>query len=76
MPLSGDLIAWAVIILVMEVRQKNKVSKKYPSLLKDKRIVYLDILDHYGYMQPVLIEPLELSVPRYIRTTNYHHDHF
>lgn len=40
-PISGDLIEWADIIFVMEKMHKTKISKKFPSLLKDKRLICL-----------------------------------
>ncbi len=66
-PVSGDLIEWADIILVMEKTHKNKVSKKYKDLLKNKRVVALDIPDNYKYMQPELIQLLKEKVLRVIR---------
>lgn len=65
--LSGDLIEWADIVLVMEKTHKNKVSKKYKDLLKGKRLVCLDIPDNYECMQPELVQLLEAKVPRYVR---------
>ncbi|MFL1466761.1 low molecular weight protein tyrosine phosphatase family protein [Marinobacter sp. HN1S83] len=66
-PVSGDLIEWADIILVMERSHRDKVARKYRELLKGKRLVCLDIPDHYDCMQPELIKLLEAKVPRYVR---------
>ena len=66
-PLSGDLVEWADVILVMEKRHKTKVAKKYRDLLKDKRLVCLDIPDNYQRMQPELVKLLESRVPKYIQ---------
>jgi len=66
-PVSGDLIEWADIILVMEKSHRNKVSKKYKELLKDKRLVVLDIPDNYDCMQPELIQLLKSKVSRVVR---------
>ncbi|MFQ3251503.1 low molecular weight protein tyrosine phosphatase family protein [Glaciecola sp.] len=66
-PLSGDLVEWADVILVMEKSHKNKVRKKYKDLLKDKRLVCLDIPDNYERMQPELVRILENRVPKYVR---------
>ena len=66
-PLSGDLIEWADIVLVMEKSHRNKVSKKYKELLKGKRLVCLDIPDNYERMQPELVQLLKAKVPRYVR---------
>jgi len=66
-PVSGDLIEWADIVLVMEKVHRNKVSKKYKELLKDKRVVVLDIPDIYQCMQPELILLLKAKVSRVVR---------
>ena len=66
-PISGDLIEWADIILVMEKSHRNKYQKKYRDLLKDKRLVVLDIPDSYECMQPELTQILKAKVGRVIR---------
>jgi len=66
-PVSGDLIEWADIILVMEKAHRNKISKKYKELLKDKRLVVLEIPDNYECMQPELIQLLKAKVSRVVR---------
>ncbi len=66
-PVSGDLIEWADVILVMEKSHKNKVSKKYKEFLKNKRVVVLDIPDNYECMQPELIQLLKAKVSRVVR---------
>lgn len=66
-PLSGDLIEWADVILVMEKTHRNKVAKKYKELLKLKRLVCLDIPDNYKRMQPELVKLLQAKVPKYVR---------
>jgi len=67
-PVSGDLIAWADIVLVMEKAHRNKVAKKYRDLLKDKKLVVLDIPDQFEYMQPELVNLLKARVARHVRT--------
>lgn len=64
---TGDLIEWADVVLVMEKSHKNKISKKFRELLKNKRLVCLDIPDNYERMQPELIKLLEARVSRYVR---------
>lgn len=66
-PVSGDLIKWANIVLVMEKSHRNKISKRYKELLKGKRLVCLDIPDNYECMQPELVKLLKAKVPRYVR---------
>jgi len=64
---SGDLIEWADAILVMEKTHKNRISKRFRELLKDKKLAVLDIPDKYEFMQPELVKILENRVPRYVR---------
>lgn len=66
-PVSGDLIEWADVILVMENSHRNKIAKKYRTLLGGKRLVCLDIPDIYDRMQPELIALLQAKVRRYVR---------
>ena len=65
-PVSGDLIEWADIVLVMEKVHRNKVTKKYNELLKDKIVVVLDIPDIYECMQPELIRLLKAKVSKVV----------
>lgn len=64
---TGDLIEWADVVLVMEKSHKSKIAKLFGGLLKSKRLVCLDIPDNYEYMQPELVKLLKAKVPRYVR---------
>jgi len=66
-PVSGDLIEWADVILVMEKGHRDKVSRKYKDLLKGKMLAVLAIPDNYGYMDPDLVELIKVRVPRYVQ---------
>lgn len=66
-PVSGDLIEWADIIFVMEKIHRTKISNKFAKLLKDKRLVCLDIPDNFARMDPILIHMLESKVAMHIR---------
>ncbi|MCU7816797.1 MAG: phosphotyrosine protein phosphatase [Candidatus Thiodiazotropha sp. (ex Lucinoma kastoroae)] len=66
-PLSGDLVEWADVVLVMEKSHKNKATKKFNSLLKGKKIAVLGIPDEFEYMQTELVNMLKTRVPRYVR---------
>ncbi len=66
-PVSGDLILWADVILVMEKTHRHKISKKYKALLNGKRLVCLDIPDNYECMQPELVKILKSKVPKYVQ---------
>ena len=66
-PVSGDLIEWADIVLVMEKSHKTKVSKKFRPLLKNKKVSVLDIPDDFDFMDPVLIKILRNRISLYVR---------
>lgn len=66
-PVSGDLIQWADAVLVMEKPHRNKVAKKFRSLLKNKKLAVLEISDIYEYMDEDLVRILKHRVPRYVR---------
>lgn len=61
-PVSGDLIEWADFIFVMEKSHRNKISKKFRPLLKNKRLICLDIPDEYERMDPTLVKLLQNKV--------------
>lgn len=65
-PVTGDLIEWCDVVLVMEKAHRNKVSRKFRELLKDKKLAVLDIADNYDFMDSALVSLLEAKVPRYV----------
>ena len=65
-PVSGDLIEWADVVLVMENSHRNKIAKKFRHLLKDKKLAVLNIPDDFDFMDPVLIRILKNRVPQYV----------
>ena len=65
-PVSGDLIEWADIIFVMENGHRKKITKKFNSLLKDKKIVCLDVPDIYDRGDPELVGLLKAKVSKFI----------
>ena len=60
-PVSGELLAWADLIFVMEQSHRTELSRKFRPYLKNKRIICLDIPDNYDFMDPVLVRLLELK---------------
>ena len=63
---SGDLIEWADVILVMENSHKRKITKKFSALLRDKKVGVLQIPDHFKYMDQLLVDILKRRVPSYV----------
>ena len=66
-PISTDLIEWADVVIVMEKAHRNKLTSKFKSAFKNKKLVVLDIPDDYEYMDPELVQILKAKVPRYVR---------
>ncbi|MEM8638198.1 MAG: phosphotyrosine protein phosphatase [Cyanobacteria bacterium P01_G01_bin.54] len=65
-PVSGDLLEWADLILVMERSHQQKLNQQYSTLLKDKKVAVLGIGDRYAYMAPELIALLKRRVSKYL----------
>lgn len=58
-PVSKRQIEWADLIIVMEDGQRSEISKRFPSLYMQKRILSLEIPDIYSYQDPKLISILD-----------------
>ena len=65
-PLSGDLVEWADIIFAMEKIHQKKISKRFNKLIKNKKLLCLDIPDNYHRMEPALIHLLKKRVFNHI----------
>jgi predicted protein tyrosine phosphatase len=69
-PVTGDLVEWADVVLVMEKSHKNKVMSRFGGLLRNKKVGVLDIPDHFEYMDPLLVDILKRRVPSYVPIPN------
>ena len=49
-PISSELIEWADVIFVMEASHRNRIQRHFKPLLKNKRLVVLNIRDDFDYM--------------------------
>lgn len=65
-PITPELIAWADVVLVMEPTHNAKLTKSFSKVLRGKRLVCLDILDDYEFMDPELVRLLWERVPRFV----------
>jgi predicted protein tyrosine phosphatase len=65
-PLTGELVAEADLIFVMEKAQRNRLSQRFKAHLKRARVICLDIPDDYEFMDPDLIALLRAKVPRHL----------
>src|SRR3954452_12806377 len=60
--LVADDVSWADAIFVMESRQKRQLVGLFRTELGDRPVHVLDIPDDYRFMDPELIELLEIGV--------------
>jgi predicted protein tyrosine phosphatase len=65
-PLTGELVAWADIIFVMEKQHRNKVQRKFRRHLGSARLICLDIPDEYEFMDSGLIQLLRAKVSHFL----------
>ena len=65
-PLTGELVRWADVIVVMEKAHRNKLRKRFREALNGKRVICLDIPDDYDYMEPALVHLLEARMARHL----------
>jgi len=57
--LSAEQILWADIVFVMEKRHAKRLNDLYGALLRDKRVIMLNVPDTFSYGNPDLISLLE-----------------
>ena len=67
-PLTGDMIAWAALIIVFERTHRNILWKRF-KLYGDTRIRCLHIPDEYARMDPHLIVLLRRVLPNIVGTS-------
>ncbi|MEM9618739.1 MAG: low molecular weight protein tyrosine phosphatase family protein [Pseudomonadota bacterium] len=65
--LSAEQITWADVIFVMEKAHRNKLSKKFKTHLKGKRVIVLGIPDDFEFMEEGLVRLLKVKVPQFLR---------
>ena len=63
---SVEDIEWADFIFVMEKAHRKKLNSKFGSVIKNKKVISLDVPDDYEYMDEKLIEILQSKVPRLV----------
>ena len=63
-PLSEKEIKWADVVIVMEDFQRSEIAKRFPRLYLQKKILSLEVLDHYQYQQKELIDLLKIKMKK------------
>ena len=61
-PISENEISWADVVIVMEDFQRSEIAKRFPKLYLQKRILSLEVPDHFQYKQKELVQLLKLKV--------------
>ena len=69
-PITLELIQWADIILCMEKKHKQKITKMFPDTVTNKVIDFLDVPDLYDYMNENLIHMIREKTDLWLY--NYH----
>lgn len=59
-------IGWADMIFCMEKSHLDRIRRKYPEAVRDKRIVCLHIPDEYDYMDTQLLEELRAKLESHV----------
>lgn len=57
-----ESLQWADIVFVMERHHKEKIERQFPDESRTKRILVLDIPNGFEYMDPELVEMLQITV--------------
>ena len=71
-PVTEEMVEWADIIFVMEPRHVERIGRKWPALVKDKRLVNLGVPDEFAYMEGELVELLVRRLAKYIGEPGSH----
>ena len=61
-PVTKKQLQWADAVVVMEDEQRSELSKRFPDVYMQKRILSLGIPDVYYYNQPELVNILKSKV--------------
>ena len=65
-PLTAELVSWADLIFVMEKAHRSKLQRRFRAALAGKRVICLDVPDNFAFMQPELVQLLEMKVSRHL----------
>ena len=65
-PLTGEMVAEADLIFVMEKTHRAKLTRRFRTHLKSARVICLDIPDDYAFMDPELVRILQARVPKFL----------
>jgi predicted protein tyrosine phosphatase len=64
--ISTDLVEWADTIFAMEGVHRRRLTQRFGTSLRTKRLIVLGIADEYSYMDPRLVALLKEKVSRHL----------
>jgi predicted protein tyrosine phosphatase len=64
-PVTAKQLSWADVIMVMEEEQRYELSKRFPQIYMQKRVLNLNIPDIYKYKDQKLIDSLKSGMEDY-----------
>jgi predicted protein tyrosine phosphatase len=59
-------LGWADLIFLMEKAHLQRIRRKFPQALANKRVITLHIQDDYEFMQPELLDELRGKLGPYV----------
>jgi predicted protein tyrosine phosphatase len=59
-------IEWADIVFAMEQSHVSQLRERFRDALEGRELTCLDIPDDYGYMEPDLVDALEVTIAPYL----------
>lgn len=62
-PVTADLIEWADVVVAFETAHRRRLMRRFGPLLRDTRVVVLDIPDNFSFMDPALVQTLRQRLP-------------
>jgi predicted protein tyrosine phosphatase len=65
-PLGAEDVQWADYIFVMEPTHKKKLQEKFKALLKNQKVICLNIPDNYEYMDEALVNIFKNRIPQFV----------
>ncbi|WP_420585193.1 phosphotyrosine protein phosphatase [Ruegeria sp.] len=67
---STEHIDWADVIIVMDGRQKKRLSDQFGGCIRDTKIIVLGIPDKFEYMSPELVDVMTPKLRRVLVAPN------
>jgi predicted protein tyrosine phosphatase len=66
MRVTSNDIRWADVVFVMERWHHDRLRRMFANVMRNKRVICLDIPDDYEYMDSALVEALEAALSPHI----------